>query len=203
MSTLSNAPDIHALLHPRNIAIAGASDNPTSWTNGIRASLRWAGFPGPVFAVNPNRETVWNEPCYADFDLLPERPDHVVVAVAAPRVADVIQRASRAGARSATIFSTGFGEGVADGTAFDRRDELTRIIAESGMTVSGPNCMGNFCAEARLLTMNERRLRTASGEQSPSAVRAAASSPRSNAVCSTAAWPQDMPSPRATSSASR
>src|SRR4029077_19050262 len=35
--------------------------------------------------------------------------------------------------------------------------ELKAVIAETGLAVSGPNCMGNNCAKTRLVTLSEDR----------------------------------------------
>src|SRR6185503_14310859 len=35
--------------------------------------------------------------------------------------------------------------------------ELTAVIAQTGLGVSGPNCMGNVCAKSRLVTLTEDR----------------------------------------------
>ena len=48
--------------------------------------------------------------CYRGFAELPEPPDHVVVVIPATPVPDTLRAAAAAGARSATIMSSGFGE---------------------------------------------------------------------------------------------
>src|SRR5439155_15490674 len=50
----------------------------------------------------------------------------------------------------------GFGEGFdAEAAALGR--ELAAVIAETGLGVSGPNCLGNVCAKSRLVTLTEDR----------------------------------------------
>jgi acyl-CoA synthetase (NDP forming) len=68
-------------------------------------------FPGPIYLVNPRRTELWDRPCYPDFESLPEPPDHLVVLVPAPNVPELLRSGAAAGARSATVFSSGFGEG--------------------------------------------------------------------------------------------
>jgi acetyltransferase len=113
-------------------------------------------FPGPIYLVNPRRTEIWNKPCYPDLASLPEPPDHLVVLVPAEAVTETLRQGAAAGARSATVFSSGFGE------AYDREAaalgrELAAAIAETGLGVSGPNCMGNICAKSRLVTLTEDR----------------------------------------------
>jgi len=68
----------------------------------------------------------------------------------------VLRSGAAAGARSATVFSSGFGEAYnAEAAPLGR--ELKAVIAETGLAVSGPNCMGNICAKTRLVTLSEDR----------------------------------------------
>jgi len=159
-STLATAQaKVAALLNPRNVVIVGASDAPGSWALRAFQNLRRYGFPGAVYPVNPRRETVWNMRCYASFAALPEPPDHVVVVIPAPHVPDALREAAAAGARSATVMSSGFGE--ADSAAAQALAEtLRRTIAETGLAVSGPNCMGNIHAPSRLMTLTDDRPHT-------------------------------------------
>ena len=54
------------------------------------------------------------------------------------------------------MFSAGFGEAF-DKEAAARGRELAAVIEETGLGVSGPNCMGNVCAKSRLVTLTEDR----------------------------------------------
>jgi acetyltransferase len=71
-------------------------------------------------------------------------------------VIETLKSGAAAGARSATVFSAGFGEAF-DKEAAVRGRELVAVIEESGLGVSGPNCMGNVCAKSRLVTLTEDR----------------------------------------------
>jgi acyl-CoA synthetase (NDP forming) len=147
---------VAALTAPRNAVLVGASDRPGSWAARVWRNLQRYEFPGPVYLINPRRSEIWGSPCYPDFAALPEPPDHLVVLVPAPGVPDVLRSGAAAGARSATVFSSGFGEGYdSEGAKLGR--ELAGVIAETGLAVSGPNCMGNVCAKSRLVTLTEDR----------------------------------------------
>ena len=103
---------VRALFNPRNIAIVGASDRPGNWSRRVFRSLERFDFPGAIYPVNPRNKTVWDgETCYPSLRDLPEKPDHVVVIVPGAAAIDTIVEAGKAGARSATVFSGGFGEG--------------------------------------------------------------------------------------------
>jgi acyl-CoA synthetase (NDP forming) len=150
---------VGALLCPANIAIVGASDRAGSWSGGVWRALQRSGFAGKVYPVNPRNTTVWGgEACFASLHELPEPPDHVVVLVPGAAAAETITAAGKAGARSATVFSSGFGEG-GDPQGRALAQTLRRAIEDAGIAVSGPNCNGNLAAPHRLLTIPDDRIR--------------------------------------------
>jgi acetyltransferase len=147
---------VAALLDPRNVVIAGATDRPGNWAQRVWRNLGRYGFPGPVYPLNPSRDSVWDTRCYPDFASLPEPPDHVVVVVPARFVPDSLREAARFGARSANVLTAGFDEssdpaGKAAGAA------LRAVIAETGIGVCGPNCLGNMNGFARFMTITDDR----------------------------------------------
>src|SRR5687768_4014689 len=103
---------IRALLNPKSVAIVGASDRPGNWSMRVFQTLRRFSFAGPIYPVNPRNKTVWDgETCYASLSDLPEALDHVVVIVPGAAAIDAIAEAGKVKARSATVFTGGFGEG--------------------------------------------------------------------------------------------
>ena len=147
---------VAALLHPRNIVILGASERPGNWAQRVWRNVRRYGFPGAVYPFNPARDGVWDTRCYRAYAELPEPPDHVVMLIPAAHVPDAVIEAARAGARSATIMTAGFDEAT-DPAARELTARLRAAIAETGLAVSGPNCLGNLHARARLMTMPDDR----------------------------------------------
>jgi acetyltransferase len=150
---------VEALTAPRNAVLVGASDRPGSWAARVWRNLNRYEFPGPVYLINPRRTDIWGKPCYPDFKSLPEPPDHMIVLVPAAGVIETLKSGAAAGARSATVFSAGFGESF-DTEAAALGRELAAAIEETGLGVSGPNCMGNVCAKSRLVTLTEDRALT-------------------------------------------
>lgn len=147
---------VRALLAPGNVVIVGASDRPNNWALRVWRNLNRYEFPGPIYPINPRRETVWDVKCYPDFTSLPEPPDHVVIVVPAPHVPAILEDAAAAGARSSTVFSSGFDEAPhEEGKALGR--QLREVIARTGIAVSGPNCLGNMVAKSKMVTMTDDR----------------------------------------------
>ncbi len=150
---------IHAMLHPRNIVLVGATDKPGNYAERIWNNLIKYKYEGGLFPVNSKRETIWGVPCYKDFASLPEKPDHVLVLVPARFAVQVIRDAAAAGARSATIVTSGFSE-LQDEDSQRLAEELKQAVKETGLAVTGPNCLGNLSAGEKLFTNIDDRIVT-------------------------------------------
>ncbi|WP_298281328.1 acetate--CoA ligase family protein [uncultured Bradyrhizobium sp.] len=150
---------IHAMLHPRNIVLVGATDKPGNYAERIWNNLVKYQYAGGLFPINAKRETIWGVTCYKDFASLPEKPDHVLVLVPARFAVQVIRDAAAAGARSATIVTSGFSE-LQDEESQRLAVELKQAIKETGLAVTGPNCLGNLSAGENLFTNIDDRIVT-------------------------------------------
>src|ERR1700694_1960228 len=150
---------IHAMLHPRNIVLVGATDKPGNYAERIWNNLIKNQYEGGLFPVNAKRETIWGVPCYKDFASLPEKPDQVLVLVPARFAVQVIRDAAAAGARSATIVTSGFSE-LQDEESQRLAVGLQRAGRETGLAVTRPNCLCNLSAGEKLFTNIADRLVT-------------------------------------------
>ena len=150
---------IHAMLHPRNIVLVGATDKPGNYAERIWNNLIKYKYAGGLFPVNARREQIWGVTCYKDFAGLPEKPDHVLVLVPARFAVQVIRDAAAAGARSATIVTSGFSE-LQDEDSQRLAVELQQAVRETGMAVTGPNCLGNLSAGENMFTNIDDRIVT-------------------------------------------
>lgn len=139
---------IHAMLHPRNIVLVGATDKPGNYAERIWNNLVKYKYAGGLYPINAKREMIWGVTCYKDFASLPEKPDHVLVLVPARFAVQVIRDAAAAGARSATIVTSGFSE-LQDEESQRLAAELKQAIKETGLAVTGPNCLA-ISAPARI-----------------------------------------------------
>jgi acetate---CoA ligase (ADP-forming) len=150
---------IEALLNPRNVVIVGATDKPGNWPQRVWRNLKRFEYPNPIYPFNPSRDMVWDTRCYRSFADLPEPPDHLVVLAPAKVVATTLREAAAAGARSATVMTSGFDEAL-DEQGQRLGADLRAVIAETGIAISGPNCLGNFNAAARFFSLPDDRAQT-------------------------------------------
>jgi acetyltransferase len=119
---------------PRSVALFGASDRPGSVGATVWRNLRQGGFAGPVWAVNPQRDTVGGEPAYRSTDALPEAPDLAVVCTPPATVPGLIQALGARGTRAVIVLTAGLDATQRQAMLDAARQHLVRIV--------GPNCLG-------------------------------------------------------------
>lgn len=136
-----NAPHtLDALLHPRSVAVIGASEDPLRIGGRPIAYMRSQGFAGRILPVNPGRATVQGLTAYASVDALPETPDVAIIAVAAKSCVQVVAQLAERGTAAAIVFSAGFAESGSEGEA--RQSAMVAAARRHGMRVLGPNSLG-------------------------------------------------------------
>ena len=127
------ARNLQRLLAPRHAAFIGGKDAAIAAEH-----CRSLGFGGPVWGVNPHRETLAGEPCFARVEDLPEAPDAVFLAAPRDAAVEVVESLRRRGAGGVVCFTAGFGElGEAGATR-----ERALVAAAGDMALAGPNCYG-------------------------------------------------------------
>lgn len=132
---------IDRMLNPRSIAVVGATPRMQYGGRFLAAAMGSMERGVNVYPVNPRYEEVQGLKAYPSVSELPEAPDVVGVVVPYHAVLDTLRESHEKGAKSAIVISAGFAERGVE----DRRDlqgELGRFAQESGMRVSGPNCLG-------------------------------------------------------------
>jgi len=139
-------PDLGPLLNPAAVAILGASTDPARIGGRPLRYMLEAGFAGPIYPINPNRETVQGLKAYPSIDQAPGPVDCAIVAVPAALVPDALEACAAQGVKSAVVFSAGFAEAGAEGEALQAR--VAEIARRTGLRVVGPNCLGVFNAAA-------------------------------------------------------
>ena len=150
--------DMARLMHPRSVAIIGASDRKGSFGN--RAMENLAGFDGPVHLVNARYREIAGKPCYPDIAALPEVPDCVFIAIGREAVEPVVSRCAELGVGGAIVVASGYVETARPERAAEQQ-RLAAIAQRSGMRLVGPNTIGivNYAIGAGLTfsAMPDRR----------------------------------------------
>ncbi len=130
----------YELLHPKSIAVVGASDDYAKPGGRVLKNLRESHFAGELIPVNPKAAVIQGLPTVADVASLPQ-VDLAVLAIPAqfcPAAVETLVRDK--GARGIIIFSAGFSELGATGKEMER--QMAELAKQYGATIIGPNCIG-------------------------------------------------------------
>ncbi|MFC1963421.1 acetate--CoA ligase family protein [Chloroflexota bacterium] len=140
--------ELEHAFNPKAIAIVGipTRNKTTAGIPGLGGSafingLKGSGFLGHIYPINPNATEIQGFKAYPNLASVPEHLDLVIIAVPAPKVANVLKDCISVRARNIVVFSSGFAE---TGEDKDKRleQELADIARKNALNVIGPNCMG-------------------------------------------------------------
>ena len=131
---------IHLMLNPKSMAIVGATPRMQYGGRFLNAALRGKD-KVRIYPVNPRYEEIQGLKSYPSVTDLPEAPDVVGIVIPYNNVLNVLQESYAKGTRAAVVISAGFSERGEQDRA-DLQSELTKFCRESGLRMSGPNCLG-------------------------------------------------------------
>ena len=137
---MKTAAFVHDLMHPRSIAIVGASNNPMKMGTMHALSILNDGFAGSLYPIHPSEETVLGQKAYRSPLDLPETPDLAIFVLPAKHLPGYLEDFGKIGTRYAIIITAGFKETGEDGAREEQR--IIDIAERYGIRFIGPNCMG-------------------------------------------------------------
>ena len=147
---MTNTHPLDPIFHPRGVAVVGASrgNRGARGPGGWLQSLKDAGQPN-IYPVNPRADEIEDLPAYARLTDIPGPVDHVISAIPAAYVLDMLEDASAKGVRSIHLFTAGFAEtGVAE--RLELQHQLKARAAELNIRLIGPNCMGLYVPDGKV-----------------------------------------------------
>lgn len=136
---------LHALFHPRAVAVIGASADTTKHGYIVLTNIRDTGFRGGIYGINRRLTEIEGIPCFPDLTALPEAVDTAFLAIPAEAAVQAVRDCARAGLKAVIVGSAGYAESLDAGGA-ERQAELARIAGEEGIRIVGPNCNGIYNA---------------------------------------------------------
>lgn len=131
---------LEQILHPRSVAVLGASDNVAKFGGRITSFLVKHGFAGELYPINRHEAQILGRKTYPSVRELPSGADVAILAVPGATLHQNLIDAAEAGVGCCVIISTGFAEKDEDGAL--RQADIAALSAQSGMRILGPNCMG-------------------------------------------------------------
>jgi acyl-CoA synthetase (NDP forming) len=129
--------DLDRFLHPRSVAVIGASETSRKPNAAMTARLAaWAAANGAeFFPVHPVYETVLGARCYPSIADVPREVDLAVILTGA--AVDTYEEVVARKAKFAVIFAAGFSESGRDGERLEAR--LDRVVRSGETHLLGPN----------------------------------------------------------------
>jgi acyl-CoA synthetase (NDP forming) len=139
-STVDQLQSIHRMLNPTSIAVVGATPRLQYGGRFLRAALQ-AGDRVRLYPVNPRYDEIMGLKSYPSLADVPESPDVVGIVVPYHQVMPTLEECARKQAGSAIVISAGFAE-RGDGGRLDLQRQIGAFARESGVRITGPNCLG-------------------------------------------------------------
>lgn len=142
--------NLEHMMHPKSVAIIGASSNPDKVGHIILQNYIDVGFSGKLYPVNINAGgNILGLKSYKRIKDVNDAVDLAVIAVPAAIVPSILDECGRAGVKSAVVVSGGFAE-VGEVSLENR---LADVAKKYSMPVLGPNCLGIMDPRARIDTL--------------------------------------------------
>ncbi len=138
--TAPGLQDVQHIIHPRSIAIVGASADPRSFGGFVQGNLDRFGYSGALHLVSRSSDDINGRPCVKTVDALPEGIDLAVLAIPESGVLDAVKALAARRCKAAVLFASGYAEAGEEGQ--HKQAELARVAQEAGIWLVGPNCMG-------------------------------------------------------------
>ena len=135
--------NLRRALNPRHVAVIGGREAEV-----VAGECARIGYRGPVWPVNPRRESIGGHRCFRAVGDLPQAPDAAFVAVPREAAIDTVARLAAMGAGGVVCHTAGFAETGAEGA----RLEAALVEAAGDLALIGPNCYGviNYLDRAAL-----------------------------------------------------
>ncbi len=131
---------LSSFFNPKAVAVVGASSKPGKVGYDILDNLLKSGYQGEVHPVNPGGGAILGRPVCKSLDDLPPGVELGVIAVKAPLVSQAVRGLAAKGVMAQVVVSAGFKEVGGEGRVLER--ELAQAVADTGVRLIGPNCIG-------------------------------------------------------------
>ena len=142
--------ELERIFHPRGVAIVGASNRPGNLGGFFLGGFLQQGFDHKLlYAVHPTEKEVAGVKAYSAVQAIPHDVDLALVFSPRDSVKGVVRDCMAKGVKGVIVCTSGFAEYGADG--LKQQQEIAAIARAGGARVIGPNCVGIFCPESKLI----------------------------------------------------
>jgi acyl-CoA synthetase (NDP forming) len=128
------------LFYPSSVAVLGASDKPGKLGWNVFHNLLSHHFPGKLYPVNINANTIQGVTAFSKIDEIEEPVDAAIILVPAAHTLQAFEECCKKGIKMIVIESAGFAETGESGKSTEK--ELKRLAEKYDCRFIGPNCSG-------------------------------------------------------------
>ena len=125
---------------PKSVAVIGAAREETKVGHSIVDNIINSRYPGKLYLVNPNADTIHYIKCYKSVLDIDDSVDLAIMVIPGKYVLGALEDCAKKNTKFAIVISAGFKETGREGAALER--ELIKRSGELGIRILGPNCLG-------------------------------------------------------------
>ncbi len=140
--------NLDILFNPKNIALIGASANPSKWGYLILLNILKGNYRGLIHPINPKEKTILGIQCYPTINDIPGSVDVAMITTPAKVVPPLIDECGKKGVPFIIVVTSDFSETGHEGAKLER--EVVARAKKYGIRIVGPNTMGIFSAKPTL-----------------------------------------------------
>ena len=137
---------LETILHPKSIAVVGASDKANTMGYSYVTHLLEYGYRGDIYPVNPKYTEIQGLKAYPNLREIPGFVDYVISCVPSHGVLDMLEDCAEKGVKGVHFYTARFSE-TGHQDAIRLEQEVLKKVRESGVRLIGPNCMGLYYPE--------------------------------------------------------
>jgi acetyl coenzyme A synthetase (ADP forming)-like protein len=132
--------DLKSLLHPKSVAVIGASKTPGKIGYAVIENIKASGYTGEVYPINPKEQEIAGYKAYPNVRDVKKPIDVAVFCVPAAASLSVAEDCGQAGVKHLVVITAGFKEIGGEGKKLE--EDLVKIARKYGMRITGPNILG-------------------------------------------------------------
>ncbi len=136
------------LLHPKSVALVGASERADSLGRTVYENMLAGGYDGTLYAVNPRHRTILGRPAYESLAAIGASVELAIIATPPHAVADVLRSAKPAKLEVAVVMTAPAGVGTDAVHAWS--GDVAAAARSSSVRVVGPGALGIIRPQAKL-----------------------------------------------------
>jgi len=137
----TDSPDsLAGLFNPQSIAVIGATEKEGAVGRTVVENLQSIKFSGPIYPVNPKRETILGLKAFPNVEAIGKPVDVAVIITPSKVVSSVMSQCVNAGVKYGIVISAGFKEAGPAGLELEQ--QVVNEARRGKLRFIGPNCLG-------------------------------------------------------------